>query len=281
MVVAARAYARMFVGYLERVGGQQPMERFDVVVIGGGGTGSEVAFSLARSSGMKVALAERDKLGGECNHYGCVPTKVMLRSAKIAALARDGARFGLRIPEVEVDLKAVQQRARDVIDAQSGEGAAPFERVGVRVFLQEARLLGERRVELADGTEIEADKVVLATGTEADPPRDPRIGGWALLDEPGSDLGAAGRSRLAGSHRHRRDRHRVRAAVRAVRLARHGAGGPSSSPPAGRRGSGRLARARPRGRGDHGALGREIERAGTTGSRVDGCPRGRGSRDRR
>lgn len=60
------------------------MERFDVLVIGGGGTGSEVAFSLARTSGLKVGLAERDRLGGECNHYGCVPTKVMLRSAKIA-----------------------------------------------------------------------------------------------------------------------------------------------------------------------------------------------------
>ncbi len=143
------------------------MERFDVFVIGGGGTGSEVAFSLARTSGLRVALAERDKLGGECNHYGCVPTKVMLRSAKIAALARDGDRFGVRIPEVDVDFKAVQQRARDVIESQSGEGAKPFERVGVRVFMQEARLLGEHRVELADGTQIEADKVVLTTGTEA------------------------------------------------------------------------------------------------------------------
>ena len=146
------------------------MDRFDVFVIGGGGTGSEVAFSLARMSGMKVALAERDKLGGECNHYGCVPTKVMLRSAKIAALARDGERFGLRIPGVEVDLKAVQRRARDVIDSQSGEGAAPFERAGIEVFMQETRLLGEHRVELADGTQVEADRVVLATGTEADVP---------------------------------------------------------------------------------------------------------------
>jgi len=58
------------------------MERFDVVVIGGGGTGSEVAFRLARDAGLRVALAERDRLGGECNHYGCVPTKVMLRSAE-------------------------------------------------------------------------------------------------------------------------------------------------------------------------------------------------------
>ena len=150
------------------------MERFDVFVIGGGGTGSEVAFSLARTSGLKVALAERDKLGGECNHYGCVPTKVMLRSAKIAALARDGNRFGVRIPEVDLDFKAVQRRAREIIDSQSG-GAAPFERIGVRVFMQEARLLGEHRVELADGTPIEADKVVLTTGTEAAVPPIPGL----------------------------------------------------------------------------------------------------------
>jgi pyruvate/2-oxoglutarate dehydrogenase complex dihydrolipoamide dehydrogenase (E3) component len=143
------------------------MERVDVFVIGGGGTGSEVAFSLARSSGLKVALAERDELGGECNHHGCVPTKVMLRSAKIAKLARDGARFGLRIPEIEVDFGAVRQRARDVIGSQSGEGTEPFERIGISVFLQEARLVGEHRVELADGSVIEADKVVLATGTSA------------------------------------------------------------------------------------------------------------------
>jgi pyruvate/2-oxoglutarate dehydrogenase complex dihydrolipoamide dehydrogenase (E3) component len=151
------------------------MDPVDVFVIGGGGTGSEVAFSLARSSGLTVALAERDKLGGECNHYGCVPTKVMLRSAKIATLARDGARFGLRIPEVDVDFQAVRERVRTVIEEQSGEGAAPFERVGVRVFLQEARLVGERRVELADGSRIEADRVVLATGTDASVPPIPGI----------------------------------------------------------------------------------------------------------
>ncbi|MEO8422297.1 MAG: NAD(P)/FAD-dependent oxidoreductase [Actinomycetota bacterium] len=145
------------------------MERFDVFVIGGGGTGSEVAFRLAEQ-GMRVAIAERDKLGGECNHYGCVPTKVMLRSAKIAALARDAGRFGVRIPSVAVDLPAVQQRARDVIDAQSGEGAAPFERAGIHVFLQEARLTGPHRIELADGTQVEADRVVLTTGTEATVP---------------------------------------------------------------------------------------------------------------
>ena len=74
-----------------------------------------------------------------------------------------------------MDFKAVQQRARDVIESQSGEGTEPFERVGVRVFLEEARLLGEHRVELAEGTQIEADRVVLTTGTEADVPPIPGL----------------------------------------------------------------------------------------------------------
>ena len=96
------------------------MERFDVFVIGGGGTGSEVAFSLARTSGLKVALAERDHLGGECNHHRCVPTKVMLRSARIAALARDGHRFGVRIPEAYPTLSDSVKSALLGIDEQVG-----------------------------------------------------------------------------------------------------------------------------------------------------------------
>src|SRR4029453_371932 len=141
------------------------MERFDVFVIGGGGTGSEVAYRLAERSELRVAIAERDKLGGECSHYGCVPTKVMVRSAKIARLPRGAARFGGRVPSVEVDLPAIQRRAKEVIDAGSGEGARPFEDAGIAVYLQQARLVGDRRIELEDGTQLEADRVVFATGT--------------------------------------------------------------------------------------------------------------------
>ena len=151
------------------------MERFDVFVIGGGGTGSEVAFQLAQRSDLRVAIAERDKLGGECSHYGCVPTKVMLRSAKITRLARDASRFGLRIPSVEVDLPAIQRRALEVIDASSGEGAKPFEDAGISVFLQQARLTGEHRIQLEDGTELEADRIVFTTGTESAVPAIPGL----------------------------------------------------------------------------------------------------------
>src|SRR5436309_10657759 len=151
------------------------MERFDVFVIGGGATGSEIAFRLGRHGGMAVGLAERDKLGGECNLYGCVPTKVMLRSAKIAALSRDAYRFGVRVPDVKVDFLAVRERARRIIESQSGEGAGPFERAGIRVMLDEARLVGPREIEMADGTQVEADRIVLATGSEATVPPVPGL----------------------------------------------------------------------------------------------------------
>lgn len=152
--------------------------RFDVVVIGGGGTGSEIAFRLAERSDLKIAIAERDRLGGECNHYGCVPTKVMLKSAKVAATARDGDRFGVRVPgPVRVDLSAVRERVRRVIDQQSGEGTKPFLERGIDVFLQQMRLIGPHELELVDGTRVRADRVVLATGTEASVPPVPGLAG--------------------------------------------------------------------------------------------------------
>jgi pyruvate/2-oxoglutarate dehydrogenase complex dihydrolipoamide dehydrogenase (E3) component len=150
---------------------------FDVFVIGGGGTGSEIAFRLGRERGLHVGLAEKDKLGGECNNYGCVPTKVMLRSARVAALARDSARFGVNIPKVEVDFAAVMNRVRAVINAESGGGAKPFEDLGVTVMMDAARLVGPHDIEMSDGTQIHADRIVIATGTTPQIPPIPGLEG--------------------------------------------------------------------------------------------------------
>jgi pyruvate/2-oxoglutarate dehydrogenase complex dihydrolipoamide dehydrogenase (E3) component len=178
------------------------MERFDVFVIGGGATGSEVAFRLGERSGLRVALAEREHLGGECNHFGCIPTKVMLRSARIAHLARHADAFGLRIASVEVDLRAIQQRARDIVATFAGEGAAPFERIGVTVFEQAATLVGPRRIELADGTPIDAERIVLATGTSPTIPPIPGLDGgpyWTNREAIWEPERAPGRLVVIGS----------------------------------------------------------------------------------
>ena len=106
------------------------MERCDVFVIGGGGTGSDITGSLA-GEGLSVVMAERDLLGGECANYGCDPTKAMLKSARVAALARRAGDYGVRVPSVEVDFDAVMERVRRLIDASGRQ----FDPAIVDVFI--------------------------------------------------------------------------------------------------------------------------------------------------
>jgi pyruvate/2-oxoglutarate dehydrogenase complex dihydrolipoamide dehydrogenase (E3) component len=145
------------------------VERVDVFVIGGGGTGSDVTSALA-GAGMNVVMAEREALGGECANFGCDPTKAMLKAARVAAIARRAGEFGIRVGPVEVDFPAVMRRVRSLIDEETREGAGVYEQLGARVLMQEARLTGPHRVETADGTIWEADRVVLATGSAASAP---------------------------------------------------------------------------------------------------------------
>jgi pyruvate/2-oxoglutarate dehydrogenase complex dihydrolipoamide dehydrogenase (E3) component len=146
------------------------MERVEVFVIGGGGTGSDVTYALA-GAGMHVVMAEREQLGGECAHFGCDPSKALLKAARIAALARRAGEFGIRVHGVEVDYPAVMRRVRALIDEETSAGARPYEERGARVLMQEARLTGPHRVETADGTVWEADRIVLTTGSEASAPQ--------------------------------------------------------------------------------------------------------------
>jgi pyruvate/2-oxoglutarate dehydrogenase complex dihydrolipoamide dehydrogenase (E3) component len=146
------------------------MQRVDVFVIGGGGTGSDVTYALS-GAGLSVVMAERDRLGGECAHYGCDPTKAMLKAARVAVTARRAAEYGIQIHgPVEVDFDAVMRRVRRLIDEETSAGASIYEERGARVIMQEARLTGEHRVELADGSSVEADRIVLTTGSEATAP---------------------------------------------------------------------------------------------------------------
>ena len=144
-----------------------------------------------------MALAERDRLGGECTNDGCVPTKVMLRSARIAQTARDAERFGVRIPTVEIDFAAVRERVRAVIDHQTREGPRPFERLGITVHLQEARLAGDRpgrarRRHRGGRRARRARDRDRAHGAAR-----PRTRRRPVLDEQGGDLEAGRAARLA------------------------------------------------------------------------------------
>ena len=89
-----------------------PAPRYNLVVIGGG-TAGLVSAAGAAGLGAKVALVERHLLGGDCLNYGCVPSKAIIRSSRLAADFRDAARFGIKAPpETEVDFPAVMERMR-------------------------------------------------------------------------------------------------------------------------------------------------------------------------
>jgi len=143
---------------------------YDLMVIGGG-TAGLVAAAGGASLGARVALIERDKMGGECLNYGCVPSKALIRSAKVASLMRRAGEFGLGPVPVEVDFPAVVARMRSV-QRESGEADSPerFRRLGVEVFLgEEARFVGPREVSV-NGSVLRARSVIVATGSRAKPP---------------------------------------------------------------------------------------------------------------
>ncbi|HEV2743586.1 MAG TPA: FAD-dependent oxidoreductase, partial [Rubrobacter sp.] len=112
---------------------------YDLVVIGGG-TAGLVSAAGAASLGARVALVERDKLGGDCLYRGCVPTKTLVKSARVAHLVRHSEEYGIGSGGPEVDFPAVMDRMEGVI-ARAGEHDSPerFRGLGVDVFAEEAR----------------------------------------------------------------------------------------------------------------------------------------------
>ncbi len=148
-----------------------PARRYNLVVIGGG-TAGLVSAAGAAGLGAKVALVERHLLGGDCLNYGCVPSKAIIRSSRLAADFRDAARFGFKAPlSTEVDFSAVMERMRALrADISRHDAAQRFRDLGVDVFLGEARFSGPRTVEVA-GQTLNFSRAVIATGARAvDPP---------------------------------------------------------------------------------------------------------------
>jgi pyruvate/2-oxoglutarate dehydrogenase complex dihydrolipoamide dehydrogenase (E3) component len=141
----------------------EPAARYNLVVIGGG-TAGLVSAAGAAGLGAKVALVERHLLGGDCLNYGCVPSKAIIRSSRLAADMRDAARFGLPTAAPEVDFPAVMERMRRLRAAIGRHDSAQrLRNLGVDVFLGEARFSARDTVEVA-GRTLRFKKAVIATG---------------------------------------------------------------------------------------------------------------------
>jgi len=141
--------------------------RYNLVVVGGG-TAGLVASAAAAGLGAKVALVERHLLGGDCLNYGCVPSKALLRAARMVAEIREAGRFGVESGgEPRVEFHKVMERMRR-LRAEIGhhDGAARFRDLGVEIFLGEGRFSGADRVAV-DGRELRFSRALIATGGRA------------------------------------------------------------------------------------------------------------------
>lgn len=160
------------------------MQSFDFAVIGAG-TAGLVAAAGAANLGARVALIERDRLGGECLYTGCVPTKALVKAAKVAHTVATAGQYGVRVGEIWLDYRGARQHMNQVIrQIEKHDSPERFERLGVTVLEGSARFLSPTRLEI-NGQPIEATRTLIATGSRSTAPPIPGLaetGYWTHVD---------------------------------------------------------------------------------------------------
>jgi len=157
------------------------MIKTDIAIIGAG-PGGYIAALRARQLGASVVCIEKERIGGVCLNWGCIPTKALLRSAEVYKLARESNRYGISTGEVGYDWAAVQARKERVVSQLVGGVSKLLSRAGVQTLSGAARFARERTllVASAEGSEtVEAETVIIATGSR------PLVAPVPGLDAPG------------------------------------------------------------------------------------------------
>ncbi|GHO56949.1 mercuric reductase [Ktedonobacter robiniae] len=143
------------------------IQTYDAIVIGAGQGGGPLASALEQS-GKKVAMVEREHVGGTCVNEGCTPTKTMVASARVAYLARRGADYGVSTGPINIDMEVVRKRKRDIVDSFRSGSEKRLVSSGVDLLMGEGEFTGPKRlrVTLNDGDvrEIEAETIIINTG---------------------------------------------------------------------------------------------------------------------
>ncbi len=141
---------------------------YDLGVIGAGAAGLTVAAGAARLGAKTLLVEKEEKLGGDCLHYGCVPSKTLIKSSTVYHHMKQAGRYGLPQPDVPpVDFRRVRERIRSVIDAiQPHDSPERFCGLGVRVEFGRAAFIDEHTVSLNSRT-VTAKNWLIATGSTA------------------------------------------------------------------------------------------------------------------
>jgi pyruvate/2-oxoglutarate dehydrogenase complex dihydrolipoamide dehydrogenase (E3) component len=157
---------------------QSDQQTYDAIILGAGQAGVPLASAWAKA-GKRVALVERDAVGGTCVNRGCTPTKTMVASARVAYLAGRGADYGIHTGPVTVDMAKVRARKRDIVESfRSGSENRLETNENIDLIYGEGRFIGPNTVEVAlnDGETctLTADQIFINTGAR---PAVPKIDG--------------------------------------------------------------------------------------------------------
>lgn len=140
------------------------MKEFDVAVIGAGAAGITAA-EIAQANGARVVLIEQAAIGGECTWDGCVPSKALIRAARLRHDIGCATEFGLRVDGVQVDFPAVMASVREAIATIARyEDAARMEARGIAVWSGTARLGAGKGIRVND-EDVHADRIIVCTGS--------------------------------------------------------------------------------------------------------------------
>lgn len=136
---------------------------YDLIIIGAGSAGLTAA-GFAAQLGLKVALAEKNRVGGDCTWTGCVPSKALLKAAKVAHQMRNAHRFGIGPADPKVDLKAVMARVKGVVEeVYQAESPETLRVSGIDVYLGPTHFLDSHTIETGEGT-LTGRRFLIATG---------------------------------------------------------------------------------------------------------------------
>jgi dihydrolipoamide dehydrogenase len=146
------------------------MQEFDLVIIGGG-PGGYVAAMRASQLGMKIAIVEKEHLGGICLNWGCIPTKALLKAAEIYHTIENAKEFGIIVEKPKIDFKALINRSREVAKKLTGGVSHLMKKNNITVINGFGKLLGNSKIEVLENTgkktELKAKHIIIATGARA------------------------------------------------------------------------------------------------------------------
>jgi dihydrolipoamide dehydrogenase len=144
--------------------------KYDLIVIGSG-PGGYVAAIRASQLGKKVAVVEKESIGGICLNWGCIPTKALLKSAQVFDYLKHASDYGIKVDSPEVDFEAIVSRSRGVADKMSNGVQYLFKKNKIDLINGFAKLQKDKKVEVTaeDGSKktYEADHIILATGARS------------------------------------------------------------------------------------------------------------------